>query len=93
MTLHLSHLVLLSSEWKIKNIVDKKINQKLYVYSYSKNIAEELDKHVDIILAGDLVGSVLYNCSSTKVTLTEMINHSKSVRLGIKKFNGCWYAF
>ena len=32
------------------------------------------------------MGSVLYNYSSTrKVTLTEMINHSKSVRLGVKK--------
>ena len=32
------------------------------------------------------MGSVLYNYSTTrKVTLTEMINHSKSVRLGLKK--------
>jgi len=32
------------------------------------------------------LGSVLYNYSTTKkVTLTEMINHSKSVRLGVKK--------
>ena len=32
------------------------------------------------------MGSVLYNYSTTKkVTLTEMINHSKSVRLGVKK--------
>jgi len=35
---------------------------------------------------GDSLGSVLYNYSTTrKVTLTEMINHSKSVRLGVKK--------
>jgi len=54
--------------------------------AYSKNIAEEVDKYVDIILVGDSLGSVLYNYSSTrKVTLTEMINHSKSVRLGVKK--------
>ena len=54
--------------------------------AYSKNIAEEVDKYVDIVLVGDSLGSVLYNYSSTrKVTLTEMINHSKSVRLGVKK--------
>ena len=72
---------------KIKNIVDKKNKSKIVcLTAYSKNIAEELDKHVDIILVGDSLGSVLYNYSSTKkVTLTEMINHSKSVRLGIKK--------
>ena len=35
---------------------------------------------------GDSLGSVLYNYSTTrKVTLSEMINHSKSVRQGIKK--------
>ena len=39
-----------------------------------------------LVLVGDSLGSVLYNYSSTrKVTLTEMINHSKSVRLGVKK--------
>ena len=72
---------------KIKNIVDKKNKSKIVcLTAYSKNIAEEVDKHVDIILVGDSLGSVLYNYSSTKkVTLTEMINHSKSVRLGIKK--------
>jgi 3-methyl-2-oxobutanoate hydroxymethyltransferase len=54
--------------------------------AYSKNIAEEVDKYVDIVLVGDSLGSVLYNYSTTrKVTLTEMINHSKSVRLGVKK--------
>ena len=72
---------------KIKNIVEKKNKSKIVcLTAYSKNIAEEVDKHVDIILVGDSLGSVLYNYSSTKkVTLTEMINHSKSVRLGIKK--------
>ena len=66
---------------KIKNIVDKKNKSKIVcLTAYSKNIAEEVDKHVDIVLVGDSLGSVLYNYSSTKkVTLTEMINHSKSV--------------
>ena len=37
-------------------------------------------------MVGDSLGSVLYNYSSTKkVTLAEMINHSKSVRMGVKK--------
>ena len=72
---------------KIKKILNKKNKSKIIcLTAYSKNIAEEVDKHTDIVLVGDSLGSVLYNYSSTrKVTLTEMINHSKSVRLGIKK--------
>ena len=72
---------------KIKKIINKKNRSKIVcLTAYSKNIAEEIDKHVDIILVGDSLGSVLYNYSSTrKVTLTEMINHSKSVRMGVKK--------
>ena len=72
---------------KIKEIIKKKNKSKIIcLTAYSKNIAEEVDKHVDIVLVGDSLGSVLYNYSTTKkVTLTEMINHSKSVRLGVKK--------
>ena len=72
---------------KIKNIIKKKNKTKIVcLTAYSKNIAEEVDKYVDIVLVGDSLGSVLYNYSTTrKVTLTEMINHSKSVRLGVKK--------
>ena len=72
---------------KIKNIIKKKNESKIVcLTAYSKNIAEEVDKYVDIVLVGDSLGSVLYNYSTTrKVTLTEMINHSKSVRLGVKK--------
>ena len=71
---------------KIKKIISKKNKSKIVcLTAYSKNIAEEVDKYVDIILVGDSLGSVLYNYSTTrKVTLTEMINHSKSVRLGVK---------
>ena len=71
---------------KIRKIINKKKNSKIVcLTAYSKNIAEEVDKYVDIVLVGDSLGSVLYNYSSTKkVTLTEMINHSKSVRLGVK---------
>jgi len=72
---------------KIKKIIAKKNKSKIVcLTAYSKNIAEEVDKYVDIVLVGDSLGSVLYNYSTTrKVTLTEMINHSKSVKLGVKK--------
>ena len=72
---------------KIKKIINKKNKSKIVcLTAYSKNFAEQIDKYVDITLVGDSLGSVLYNYSTTrKVTLTEMINHSKSVRLGIKK--------
>ena len=49
-------------------------------------MAEILDKHCDIILVGDSLGSVLYGMKSTReVSLNMMINHTKSVKQGIKK--------
>ncbi len=54
--------------------------------AYSKNIAKEIDKYADLILVGDSLGSVLYNYDTTrKVSLKMMIEHSKSVRKGVKK--------
>ena len=72
---------------KIKKILNKKNKSKIIcLTAYSKNVAAILDKHCDLVLVGDSLGSVLYNFKSTKqVTLETMINHSKSVRLGIKK--------
>ncbi len=72
---------------KISYLIKKKDKQQIVVLTaYSKNVASILDKHCDIILVGDSLGSVLYNFKSTRqVTLETMINHSKSVRLGIKK--------
>ena len=72
---------------KIKKILDKKNKSKVIcLTAYSKNIASILDKYCDLVLVGDSLGSVLYNYKSTKeVTLETMINHSKSVRLGVKK--------
>ncbi len=73
---------------KIFKIIHKKKNKSKLVCltAYSKNIASLLDKYCDIILVGDSLGSVLYNYKSTReVTLEIMINHSKSVRLGVKK--------
>ncbi len=72
---------------KIEKIIRKKKKSKIIcLTAYSKNIALILDKHCDLVLVGDSLGSVLYNYKSTKeVTLETMINHSKSVRLGVKK--------
>ena len=72
---------------KIQNILEKK-NKKPIVCltAYSKNIAEILDNYCDIILVGDSLGSVLYGMHSTKnVSLDMMINHSISVKKGVKK--------
>ena len=72
---------------KIINFVKKKNKSKIIsLTAYSKNIASIIDKHCDLILVGDSLGSVLYNFSSTKkVTLNMMINHSISVRMGVSK--------
>ena len=72
---------------KIKRILDKKNKSKIIcLTAYSKNIAAILDKHCDLILVGDSLGSVLYDFKSTKeVSLDTMINHSKSVRFGVKR--------
>jgi len=71
---------------KIKKILNKKNKSKIIcLTSYSKNIAEAIDPYTDIILVGDSLGSVLYNYNTTrKVTLEQMLEHSKSARLGIK---------
>jgi 3-methyl-2-oxobutanoate hydroxymethyltransferase len=72
---------------KVKKFLNKKNKTKVIcLTAYSKNIASILDKHCDLVLVGDSLGSVLYEYKSTKeVTLDTMINHSKSVRLGVKK--------
>ena len=72
---------------KIEKIHKKKNKSKIVcLTAYSKNFASEVDKYADITLVGDSLGSVLYNYSTTRnVTLTEIINHSKSVRFGVKK--------
>ena len=68
-------------------IISKKNKSKIIcLTAYSKNIASLIDKHCDIILVGDSLGSVLYNFSTTKkVSLDMMIEHSKSVRMGVRK--------
>jgi 3-methyl-2-oxobutanoate hydroxymethyltransferase len=72
---------------KFQRIINKKNKSKIIcLTSYSKNIASIIDNYCDIVLVGDSLGSVLYNYKSTRqVTLNIMIEHSKSVRQGIKK--------
>ena len=72
---------------KIKKIIRKKNKSKIIcLTAYSKNISSILDNHCDLILVGDSLGSVLYNYKTTRsVTLNTMIEHSKSVKMGIKK--------
>ena len=70
---------------KIKKIIAKKNKSKiLSLTAYSKNIAQIIDKYVDMTLVGDSMASVLYNYNTTrKITLDTMIEHAKSVRMGI----------
>ena len=72
---------------KIKKLISKKNKSKIVsLTAYSKNVASILDNYCDLVLVGDSLGSVLYNYKSTRqVTLDMMIEHSKSVRMGVKK--------
>ena len=70
---------------KIKDILAKKNKSKLVsLTAYSKNIAQIIDKYVDMTLVGDSMASVLYNYNTTrKISLDTMIEHAKSVRMGV----------
>ncbi len=72
---------------KIKKILEKKNKKKIVsLTAYSKNIAQILDKYCDITLVGDSVANVLYGMRNThKISLDTIIQHSISVRKGIKK--------
>ena len=72
---------------RIKKILAKKNKTKIVcLTAYSKNVSMIIDNFCDLILVGDSLGSVLYNYKSTKkVSLNTMIEHSKSVRMGVKK--------
>ncbi len=72
---------------KIKKILEKKNKKKIVsLTAYSKNIAKILDKYCDITLVGDSLANVLYGMKNThKITLDTIIQHSISVRKGIKK--------
>jgi 3-methyl-2-oxobutanoate hydroxymethyltransferase len=72
---------------KISRLILKKNKSKIVcLTAYSKNIAEAIDQYADLILVGDSLGSVLYDFDTTrKVKLSMMIDHSKSVRKGLKR--------
>ena len=72
---------------KIQNIINKKNKSKIVsLTAYSKNIAKILDKYCDIVLVGDSLANVLYGLNNThKVNLENMIQHTASVRKGVKK--------
>ena len=72
---------------KIKKILAKKNKKKIVsLTAYSKNIAKILDKYCDITLVGDSMANVLYGMKNThRITLDTIIQHSISVRKGIKK--------
>ena len=72
---------------KIKKILLKKKKTKIVsLTAYSKNFAKILDKYCDIILAGDSMANVLYGMKNThKITLDIIIQHSISVRKGVRK--------
>jgi len=76
-----------SMKKKILNLIKKKNNTKIVsLTAYSKNVSSIIDNYCDIVLVGDSLGSVLYNYKSTReVSLNSMIEHSKSVRMGVKK--------
>ena len=72
---------------KIKKIILKKNKTKIVsLTAYSKSTAKILDKHVDIVLVGDSMANVLYGHKNThKISLDNIIQHTLSVKMGIKK--------
>ena len=72
---------------KIRKIILKKKKSKIVsLTAYSENFAKILDRHCDIILVGDSMANVLYGMPNThQLKLTNVIQHSISVRKGIKK--------
>ena len=72
---------------KIENILKKKNKSKIVsLTAYSTSIAKILDKYCDITLVGDSMANVLYGMKNThKIKLNTIIEHSISVRKGIKK--------
>ena len=70
---------------KIKKLLKKK-GKIVSLTAYSKSIAKILDKYCDITLVGDSMANVLYGMNNThKITLDTIIQHSISVKKGIKK--------
>ncbi len=72
---------------KIRKILLKKNKSKIVsLTAYSKSIAKILDNYCDIVLVGDSMANVLYGLENTnKITLENIIQHTLSVKKGIKK--------
>ncbi len=72
---------------KIKKFILKKNKSKIVcLTAYSKNISKILDCHCDLVLVGDSMANVLYGFKNThKITLDNIIQHTLSVQIGIKK--------
>ena len=72
---------------KILEIKKKKNKRKIVcLTAYSKSITKILDKFCDIVLVGDSMANVLYGFKNThKISLNTIIQHSISVKKGIKK--------
>ena len=72
---------------KIKKILLKKNKTKIVsLTAYSQSVAKILDKYCDIVLVGDSLANVLYGYKSTnEINLTNIIQHTLSVKKGIKK--------
>ena len=72
---------------KINKILQKKNKSKIVcLTSYSKTVAQILDKHCDIILVGDSMANVLYGMENThNLSLENIIQHGVSVKKGINK--------
>ena len=70
---------------KIKKLILKNKTKIVSLTAYSKSIAKILDKHVDIVLVGDSMANVLYGHKNThKISLDNIIQHTLSVKMGIK---------
>ena len=69
-----------------KKYYQKNKSKIVSLTAYSKNTAKILDNYVDIVLVGDSTANVLYGYKGThEISLNSIIQHSKSVSLGIKK--------
>ncbi len=72
---------------KIEKILKKKNQNKIVsLTAYSTSMAKILDKYCDITLVGDSMANVLYGMRNThKINLNTIIQHSISVKKGVKK--------
>ena len=71
---------------KILSFVKNKNKKITCLTAYSKTTAKILDKYCDLVLVGDSLANVLYGMKNThNLSLDTIINHAKSVKLGIKR--------